>query len=176
MVGRFLQGKLLVDRHEFAEASALLRDAFDRCGQAGWRISYPEFKGALAAAHLGLGQSGEALDAVNEAIANSGPQHGQMWYLPELLRIKGEALLQQGVDSSASAVAACFDEAGEMAREQDALFWELRIALSVARLRAAQDHPYEARVLLSSVYDRFTEGFATADLQAARTMLDGLPT
>jgi predicted ATPase/DNA-binding winged helix-turn-helix (wHTH) protein len=173
IVGQFLQGKLLVDRHEFAEALALLRDAFDKCGQTGWRISYPEFKGALAAAHLGLGQIGEALDAVSDAIANSGPQHGQMWYLPELLRIKGETLLQQAADQAAED---CFDQAGDMAREQGALFWELRIALSVARLRASQGRRHEARALLASVYDRFTEGFATADLRAARAMLDGMPT
>jgi predicted ATPase len=62
-----------------------------------------------------------------------------------------------------------------MAREQGALFWELRIALSVARLRVSQGRHHEARALLASVYDQFTEGFATADMQAALTMLEGLP-
>ncbi len=62
-----------------------------------------------------------------------------------------------------------------MAREQGALFWELRVALSVARLRVRQGRLHEARAPLASVYDRFTEGFATADLRAARTMLEGLP-
>ena len=62
-----------------------------------------------------------------------------------------------------------------MAREQGALFWELRIALSVARLRVSQGRRHEARALLASVYDRFTEGFASADMQAARTLLEGLP-
>jgi predicted ATPase len=61
-----------------------------------------------------------------------------------------------------------------MAREQGALFWELRVALSVARLRVNQGRHREAIALLASVYDRFTEGFATADLQAARTMLEAL--
>jgi predicted ATPase len=51
-----------------------------------------------------------------------------------------------------------------------------RVALSVARLRVSQGRRHEARAPLASVYDRFTEGFATADLQAARTLLDGLPT
>jgi predicted ATPase/DNA-binding winged helix-turn-helix (wHTH) protein len=174
IVGLFLKGKLLVDRHEFAEGSAVLRDAFDKCGQNGWRISYPEFKGALAAAHAGLGQTGEALDAVNEAIADSGAQHGQMWYLPELLRVKGEVLLQQGSDWSVSAAEVCFDQAGEMAREQGALFWELRVALSLARLRMTQGRRDEARRLLVPVYDRFTEGFDTINLREAKTMLDAL--
>jgi len=70
----------------------------------------------------------------------------------------------------------CFDQAAQIAREQGALFWELRVALSVARLRVSQGRRHEARAPLASVYDRFTEGFATADLQAARTLLEGLPT
>jgi predicted ATPase len=92
-----------------------------------------------------------------------------------LLRIKGEVLLQQAADQSTLAAEDCFDQAAQMAREQGALFWELRIALSVARLRVSQGRHYESRALLASVYDRFTEGFATADMRAARTMLEGLP-
>ncbi len=176
ILGLFLKGKLLVDRREFAEASTVLRDAFDKCGQNGWRISYPEFKGALAAAHLGLGETDEALEAANDAIANSGAQHGHAWYLPELLRLKGEALLQQGAEGAASAAAVCFEQAGETAREQGALFWELRIALSFARLRVTQDRGPDAHRLLMSVYGRFTEGFDTPDLQEAKTLLDALTT
>ena len=57
----------------------------------------------------------------------------------------------------------------------DALFWALRIALTFARLRVSQGRNDEARGILAPVYDRFTEGFATADMLAARGMLDGLP-
>ena len=59
-----------------------------------------------------------------------------------------------------------------MAREQGALFWELRAALSLARLKATQGRPEEAKRVLTPVYDRFTEGFETADLRAARAMLE----
>jgi predicted ATPase len=93
----------------------------------------------------------------------------------ELLRIKGEVLLQQAADQLVLSAEDCFARSAQMAREQDALFWELRVALSVARLRVSQGRRHEARALLASVYDRFTEGFATADLQAARTLLEGLP-
>jgi predicted ATPase len=93
-----------------------------------------------------------------------------------LLRIKGEVLLRQATDQSILAAEDCFNQAAQIAREQSALFWELRIALSVARLRVSQGRQHEARVPLAAVYDRFTEGFATADLQAARTLLEGLPT
>jgi predicted ATPase len=101
-------------------------------------------------------------------------EDGHGWYAPELLRIKGEVLLQQAADLSLAAED-CFSQAAQIAREQGALFWELRVALSVARLRVSQGRHHEARASLVSVYDRFTEGFATADLQAARTMLEGLP-
>lgn len=172
--GRFLEAKLMIERREFAKGVAALRDAFDTSNRTGSRASDPEFLGVLAEALAGLGQLGEALDAVNEAIATASQRGGgQRWYVPELLRIKGEVLLQQGLDRSALAED-CYDQAGELAREQDALFWELRVALSLARLRVIQNRQNDARQILAPVYDRFTEGFGTADLRAARAMLDTL--
>jgi predicted ATPase/DNA-binding winged helix-turn-helix (wHTH) protein len=173
--GHFLNGKLLVERGEFVQGQRVLRDAFETCGRTGWRLSYPEFKGALALGLAGTGRLDEALGALEDAVASAGQDaDGQVWYVPELLRIKGEILLQQAADQSTLAAEDCFSQAGEMAREQGALFWELRIALSVARLRVSQGRYHEARAPLASVYDRFTEGFATADLRAARTLLDKL--
>ena len=87
---------------------------------------------------------------------------GQVWYVPELLRIKGEVLLQQAADRSAQAAEDCFNQAGEMAREQGALFWELRVALSLARLRVTQRRDREAKQILAPVYERFTEGYETS--------------
>jgi predicted ATPase len=175
--GHFLKGKLLVERGKFAQGLTVLRDAFETCDRTGWRMQYPEYKGALALAFAGTARFDEALGVLDDAMAAAGEgPNSQALYVPELLRIKGEVLLQRAADQSAESAEACFNRAGEMAREQGALFWELRIALSVARLRVSQGRCHEARALLQSVYDRFTEGFATADLQAARTMLDGLPT
>jgi predicted ATPase len=135
-----------------------------------------ELKGALALGLAGTGRLDEALVALDDAMAadrEGADRHG--WYGAELLRIKGDVLLRQATDQSTLAAENCFDRAAEMAREQGALFWELRVALSVARLRMSQGRRREARALLAWVYDRFTEGFATADLQAARTLLEGLP-
>jgi predicted ATPase len=172
-VGQFLSGKLLVERRQFAEGLAVLREAFDTCNQTGWRLSHPEFMGSYALALAGLGRLDEAHDAVCKAIeAAGGREDGQQWYVPELLRIKGEVLLRQAGDGSASAAEDCFNQAREMAREQGALFWELRVALSLARLLRGQGHSSEAMGILQPVYDSFTEGFATADLQRAKTLLD----
>jgi predicted ATPase/DNA-binding winged helix-turn-helix (wHTH) protein len=173
--GRLLEGKLAIERGQFAEGAAALREAFDTCSRTGWRISYPEFKGALAQALAGVGQIDAALGAVNEAVASAGQgENGQVWYVPELLRIKGEMLLQQAGDRSAASAEDCFDQAGEMAHEQGALFWELRIALSQARLLRSQGRSADAMGILQSVYDRFTEGFETTDLRAGRALLDTL--
>jgi predicted ATPase/DNA-binding winged helix-turn-helix (wHTH) protein len=172
--GHFLKGQLLVERGEFAQGLLVLRDAFETCDRTGWHISYAEFKSALALGLAGTGRLDEALVALDGAMA-ADREGGRGWCAPELLRIKGEVLLQQAADQSTLAAEDCFNQAAQLAREQGALFWELRIALSVARLTVSQGRHHEARAQLASVYDRFTEGFATADLQAARTLLEGLP-
>jgi predicted ATPase/DNA-binding winged helix-turn-helix (wHTH) protein len=176
VAGHFLKGKLLVERGEFAQGLPVLRDAFETCDRSGWHISYAEFKSALALGLAGTGRLDEALVALDDAIAaDREGADGHGWYALELLRIKGEVLLQQAADRPTLAAEDCFTQAAEMAREQGALCWELRVALSVARLRVSQGRHHEARAALASVYDRFTEGFATADMQAARTLLEGLP-
>jgi predicted ATPase/DNA-binding winged helix-turn-helix (wHTH) protein len=170
--GRFLEGKLMIARCEFAQGVVILRDAFETCRRTGWQMSYPEFKGAYAEALAGLGQIDDALTAVNDAIVSTGQrENGQRWYLSELLRIKGEVLLQENSDRSISTAEECFDQAGKLAREQGALFWKLRIALSVGRLRVTQGRHHEARQMLVSVCAKFTEGFETADLKAAKALL-----
>jgi predicted ATPase/DNA-binding winged helix-turn-helix (wHTH) protein len=175
--GRLLRGKLLVEHGEFAQALPVLRDALETCDQTGWRLSYPEFKGALAQALAGLGRLDEALGTLEDAVAAAGVgEDGQVWYVPELLRIKGGVLLRQAAAQSAQAAEDCFNQAGEMAREQEALFWELRIALSLARLRVSQGRHGEAKQILAPVYGRFVDGYETTDLRAARIMLDTLPT
>jgi len=173
---RFLEGKLLVERREFAKAAAALEDAFETCWRTGWSASWPEFKGALALAFVGLGRLDEAGAAMDDAIAGAGQREDrQEWYIPELLRVKGEILLQRDPDRNIMEAEDCFEQAARMAREQNALFWELRIALSLARLRVTQRRDAEARSLLRPVYDRFTEGFEAADLRDARAILDASP-
>jgi predicted ATPase/DNA-binding winged helix-turn-helix (wHTH) protein len=173
--GHFCQGKLLVERGEFAQGLRVLRDAFETSDRTGWRLSYPEFRGALATALAGLGRTEEALETTAGAEARAHQDgNARLWYHPELLRIRGEILLQRAAGTSASEAEDCFSQAAELARAHGALFWELRIALSLARLRVRQGRSREAGAPLASVYNRFTEGFATADLQAARRLLEEL--
>jgi predicted ATPase len=174
--GRFLRGMLLVARREFSEGAAVLGEAFDKCRRAKWRGSHPEFKGALAEALFGDGRLDEASATADEAITSALEEGGtQIWYVPELLRIKGETLSRRTGDQSAAQAEDCFRQASEMATQQGALFWDLRIALSFASMRVKQGRTDEGRRLLAPIYDRFTEGFETPYLRAAKALLMELP-
>jgi predicted ATPase/DNA-binding winged helix-turn-helix (wHTH) protein len=171
--GLFFSGRLMIERGEYARGVAMLNDAFDACRRTGWRLSYPEFKCALAAGLAGLGQGDAALVAVDEGLDDAlHREHGHDLYVAELLRTKGDILLRRG---QAPAAEDLFRHAIEVARKQEALFWELRATLGLARLRVAQGRGGEARQILAQVYDRFTEGFQTPDLRAAKAFLNELP-
>jgi predicted ATPase len=90
-------------------------------------------------------------------------------------RIKGELLLLQGGSGAAVAAEDHFRQALDWARRQGALSWELRGATSLARLRRDQYRSTEAIALLAPTYNRFTEGFETADLKTAKALIDSLP-
>ena len=98
---------------------------------------------------------------------------GERWYEAERYRLKGDLLLALSVDHQAEAEA-CFQQALAVARHQQAKSWELRAAMSLARLWQQQGKRAEAHELLAPVYGWFTEGFDTADLQEAKALLEAL--
>ena len=116
----------------------------------------------------------EARAAVDKGL-KSADHGGERVYCPELLRLKGELLLRQAIGQSGSSAEQSFAAALCLARRQGALALELRAALSLARLRVTQGRHDEAKRILMRVYNRFTEGFGTADLRAARGLLEALP-
>jgi predicted ATPase len=93
--------------------------------------------------------------------------------MPEALRIKGDVMLLSH-KADPTVAEDHFRRSLDLARRQGALSWELRTAMSFARLQHDQGRIGESRDLLASVYGRFTEGFGTADLKAARLLLDEL--
>jgi predicted ATPase len=93
-------------------------------------------------------------------------------YTPELLRLKGELSLLRGTLAAAEAAKDLFRRALAEAHCQVALSWELRAATSLGRLLRNQGRLAEATAGLQPIYDRFTEGFGTADLIAAKQLLD----
>jgi predicted ATPase len=172
-VGPCLEGELLIKRGEFAAGSSVLRTALDRYPTTGFKRRNSWFLGVLAGGLASAQRLTEAFAAIEEGLAQSD-RDGQHWCIAELCRVKGELLLQRADEKAISAAEDCFRAALDVAREQGALFWELRGALSLARLRIRQDRQNAARDILAPVYDRFTEGFATADLKAAKALLDNL--
>jgi predicted ATPase len=111
--------------------------------------------------------------AIDEALARS-ERDEERWCVAELLRVKGELVLREGEPEAAAVAEDHFRQALDWARRQGALSWELRAATSLARLWRDQNRPKAAREILAPVYDRFTEGFETADLKAATLLLDDL--
>ena len=95
------------------------------------------------------------------------------WCAAEILRANAAVMLKEGA-LDAVAAETRFRRSLDIAHQQGALSWELRAATSLARLWQDQGHIYDAHDLLASVYGRFTEGFGTADLVTARTLLNEL--
>jgi tetratricopeptide (TPR) repeat protein len=123
--------------------------------------------GYLAAAHASVGALEVALGILDEA--NIPVERTQeRLFEAEIHRLRGEVLL--GLRLTEDAEAALF-RALTVARNQDARMWELRASMSLARLRRSLGQNAEARELLAPIYDWFTEGFDTADLQEASTLL-----
>ena len=118
------------------------------------------------------GSPEEGLEALQEA-ADLVETSGERFYEAEVHRLKGELLLAAPAKAS-TAAEACFHQALDVARRQEAKSLELRAATSLARLWRGQGKPEEARELLAPLYDWFTEGFETADLKDARALLDEL--
>jgi predicted ATPase len=170
--GRFIHGWALSELGQVSEGVAEM-DAgiagFQRLGGVP-RLQYLIAIRAEAIARLG--RTEEALTIVNQTLAHIG-RTGDNAEHAEMLRLKGEVLLMD--DRSATAEAEqCFREALEVAHAQDAKWWELRTAVSLARLLRDTNRPDEAHHFLAGIYNWFTEGFDLPDLKDAKALLDEL--
>jgi predicted ATPase len=118
-----------------------------------------------------MGQPEEGLSVLAEALTDVH-NTSLCYYEAELHRLHGELLLQAA--GSGDEAEACFRQAFDVARRQQAKSWELRAAMSLSRLWQRQGKRTEARELLAEIYGWFMEGFDTADLQEARALLEEL--
>jgi predicted ATPase len=161
-----LKGQLLLGRGDVEAGIRLLRVCLERLP------AYPVFTCDLAQGLAMAGRFGEALAVIDETIAHS-EGHGESFLTPEILRIKGD-LLASAPGLKLSEAEHWLSRSLQSARKQSALAWELRTTRSLALLRRKQHRHAEAHVALGALYDRFTEGFETSDLRAARRLLDDL--
>lgn len=171
--GDSLDAQLLIKRGDVVAGIRGLRSALDTLPETGSVWKRPSLLSVLAESLAGIGQVAEGLLAIDEALTQC-ERTGERWNIAELLRIKGELLLREGTPETAAAAEDHYLQALDWARRQGALSWELRCAASLARLWRGRARGDEARELLAQMYDRFTEGFATADLKAAKALLDDL--
>ena len=126
----------------------------------------------LAHAYARIGRIEEGLTLLNEALEHI-ERSGEKVDQSEMLRLKAEVLLMR--DRAATAEAEhCLRAALEVARRQEARWWELRATTSLARLLAQQSRREEARTMLAEIYNWFTDGFELPDLKEAKALLDEL--
>ncbi len=150
-----------------------LREGMEELRGIQYGVYYVVFLCEYAEA-LGLsGRPDEGLAAVDQALARS-ERNEENWYVAELLRVKGELILRHDGGAVTDALKH-FQLSLEWSRRQETLSWELRTAISLARLHFQDKHPNTCRSLLNTVYAKFTEGHTSADLAAAQRLLDEMP-
>jgi predicted ATPase len=167
-----LRGWALAAQGQGKEGIAQIRQGLAAYRAMGVTMDRPEHLVLLAEASAQVGQTTEGLMTLARALTTLDQSDIRLWEA-ELYRLKGELLLQQTV-TQAEEAAVCFEQALAVARRQQARSWELRAAMSLTRLWQRQGKRIEAHQLLAEVYDWFTEGFDTADLQEAKTLLEEL--
>jgi predicted ATPase len=153
--GMILQGWALAGLGSREEGIAQMRQGLATYQATGAKLGRSHFLALLA----------EALVAVHKT--------RECFYEAELYRFKGELLLARSAEHYAQAEA-CFRQALEVSRRQQAKSLELRAAMSLSQLRQRQGKRAEARDLLAPIYGWFTEGFDTEDLQEAKALLEEL--
>lgn len=166
--GTFMQGWALTMQGRPDDGLAQMRQGLTSYRATGTTLDMPWYLGLLAAACGNAGRVDEGIALVGEALAAVEDTH---FYEADLHRLHGELLLQQDRPDAVRAKV-CFQQALELARLREAKSWELRAAISLTRLLKREGGSGEEQQLLRKVYDWFTEGFSTADLNEARALLD----
>jgi predicted ATPase len=155
-----------------AAGVAYIQQGLDVVQRRGLKLYRPYFLALLAEAYGQAGQPEAGLTALAEAVTLVEATE-ERWWEAEVYRLKGALLLQRSCADVGQAEA-CFQQALDVARRQQARALELRAALSLTRLWQTQGQRVEARQLLAEIYGWFTEGFDTPDLQAAKALLEEL--
>ena len=170
--GTLLQGWIVAQAGEASDAVQAIIAANGAFRSTGATLHTPSSLSYLAKAYAELGKFDDAWRCLGEAM-EAVETTKETWFEAEVHRIAGEiALLAPQPDGAK--IEAYFERALAVARQQQAKSWELRAAMSLARLWRDQGKPQQARELLAPVYGWFTEGFDTCDLKEAKVLLNEL--
>jgi predicted ATPase len=167
-----LQGCLLALTGEASDAVQVITSGLTAGRATGATILEPEILCYLAGAYAKSGRLDEAKRCIHDSLSQT-EQSKEKWSEAEINRVAGEISLMLPQQNSVEAEG-YFERALAVARAQQAKSWELRAAMSMARLWRDQGKRDEARELLAPVYGWFTEGFDTRDLKEAKALLDEL--
>jgi predicted ATPase len=167
-----LRGSLLALTGDAADAVHMITSALSAYHSTGATVFTPWYMSTLAGTHAKLGQFDDAWRCIGEAMSAVATTK-ERWCEAEVHRVAGEIALKS-TDTDAAEAETYFERALAVARQQLAKSWELRAAMSLARLWRDQGKVREARELLAPVYGWFTEGFDTRDLKEAKALLDEL--
>ena len=176
LVGMVHHGWALAEQGQGETGLAQMREGLAALRSTGTELYLPYMLALLAEAAGKTGNVEEGLRAVAEA-KSIMDRTGERQNAAELNRLQGDLLLlfhQQSRVRREAESEACFCKALDIARQQQAKSWELRAATRLARLWQQQGKTIEARELLTSIYDWFTEGFDTLDLKEAKALLTEL--
>jgi predicted ATPase len=170
--GTSVRGWLFAVTDRPFEAVQMIASGISAWRSTGSTFSMPIWLAHLASAHAHLGQFDHGWRYACEAMTAAETTR-ERWFEADIHRIAGEIALLSPEPDAAKAEA-CFERALAVARQQQAKSWELRAAMSLARLWRDQGNVSEARELLAPVYGWFTEGFDTRDLKEAKALLEEL--
>ena len=172
VLGRCWKATLHIKRGELDVGVPMLSASLEALREARFAFYRTQFMGTLAAGIAATGEVSQGLTLIDQALERCAAKE-ELWCMAELLRLKGSILVAAG---SASLVPAedHFRQSLDWARRQGALSWELRAATSLGELQRLTGRIPEARMSIATVYGRFTEGFATADLRSAQALIDEL--
>ena len=167
-----IQGCVFALTGKASDAVQMITSGITACESTGATIWMPLHLSYLARAYAELGQFDDAWRCIGEAMT-AVETTKERWFEAEINRIAGEIALKSPEPDAAKAEA-YFERALAVARQQQAKSWELRAAMSLARLWRDQGKVQQARELLAPVYGWFTEGFDTRDLKEAKALLEEL--
>jgi predicted ATPase len=170
--GMMHQGCVLAMTGKAPKADQMFTSGFNALRATGTTLYMPWYLSLLAVAYAELGRNNDAWRCLGEATTTM-ETGGERWLEAEIHRTAGEIKLMEPEPDAAKAEA-YFERALAVARKQQAKSWELRAAMSMARLWRDQGRKQQAHDLLAPVFGWFTEGFDTLDLKEAKALLDEL--